>query len=387
MRYFFSLLILLGGFGLAWLLIATGPRLEPRPPESLIPLVRTQKVEAARVQFNTTTYGTVLPRAESELIPEVAGRVLEVSPNLVTGGFFSRDEVLLRIDPLDYEVAVRQAEASVARAGSELRNALRAHERQQDLARRELASESQQDDALNRLQVARAVLSEQEARLAKAERDLERTLVRAPYDGRVRSERVDVGQFVNRGARLATIYAIDFAEVRLPVHDHELEFIQLPLTSAAAAESEPLAEVTLRAGFGGREHSWQGRVVRTEGELDARTRMVNVIAEVPAPYRPRGDRPPLNVGLFVEAEIHGQEMDGLVVLPRAALRDGDTVYVVDEESRLRFREVRVLRIGEDKVYIEAGLAPGEEVCISQPGSVLDGMTVRSEGRSGEAGAE
>lgn len=385
MRLLVPLLIVLGGLGLAWLLLATGPRIEPRAPDSLVPLVRTVTANPTRVQFTATTFGTVVPSVEGELIPEVSGRVLELAPGLVAGGFFEKDETLLRIDSLDYELAVEQARAGVTRARSELGNARKGHTRQQDLAALELASESQQDDALNRLQVAVAALREQQARLAQAERDLVRTRVRAPFDGRVRSKRVAVGQFVNRGTPVATIYATDHAEVRLPVHDHELEFLDLPLTATDQLADLPRVEVTLSTVFAGRRHNWRGRVVRTEGELDTRTRMVNVIAEVPEPYRPVGDRPPLKVGLFVEAEIHGRQMDELVVLPRVALRERDRVYVVDADGRLRFRQVRVLRVDEDRVYVQSGLAAGERVCISPLGNVLDGMQVRSEPERQAAG--
>jgi RND family efflux transporter MFP subunit len=202
-----------------------------------------------------------------------------------------------------------------------------------------------------------------------------RTEIRAPYDGRVRNEKVDVGQFVNRGAAIAMIYATDISEVRLPINDQELAFIDLSLAAGGIDSNEPVT-VTLKADFAGAEHAWQGAIVRTEGELDPRTRMMHVVAQVQRPYEQSQGRPPLAVGLFVEAEIHGATFDDIVVLPRIALRPNSHVYIVDKEGKLRFRKVDVLRIVEEEVFIRAGLERGELVCISPLDTALDGMPVR-----------
>ncbi len=369
--------IALGGFACAGLLIATGPQVEPRPPDRVAPLVRAIEVAPETIRLRVSTHGTVMPRTESELVPEVSGRVVWMSPELVSGGFFEEGEPLLRIDPLDYEAALEQGRAAAARARSDLADARRDDARQRDLKAQGVASDAARDDAANRLAVAEASLREARAALARAERDLARTEITAPYQGRVRSERVDVGQFVGRGTPVATIYAVDLAEVRLPVHDEELAFIDLPLlrNGGAGEDGTPAVPVTLRARFAGTRHEWHGHVVRTEGELDPRTRMVHVVAQVPAPYA-QGDAPPLSVGLFVEAEITGAEAKGVVVLPRSSLRGAGQVLVVDEEDRLRFRDVDLLRVDADEILVRGGLARGERVCISPLESATEGMAVR-----------
>jgi RND family efflux transporter MFP subunit len=348
---------------------------EPQPPEILAPLVRVIEVEPTTVVLNVKAHGTVVPRTESELVPEVSGRVLEMSPSLVSGGFFAKGDMLLRIDPLDYEVALEQARAGLARATSDLANARKDDERQSDLRKQQATSDAQRDNAVNRLAIADASLREARARLSRAQRDLARSEVQAPYDGRVRSERVDVGQFVTRGVSVATIYAVDYAEVRLPVHDHELAYLELPLVYDGATPAKTVP-VTLRARFAGAPHEWQGEVVRTEGELDPRTRMVIVIARVAAPYAKLKGRPPLSVGLFVEAEITGAKAAGVVVLPRSALRGEDRVLVVNSDQRLRFRSVEVLRLERDEVYLSAGLERGERVLVSPLEGAVEGMRVR-----------
>ncbi|HJP51607.1 MAG TPA: efflux RND transporter periplasmic adaptor subunit [Pseudomonadales bacterium] len=382
MKRLLPFVILAAGFGLAAVLIVTGPQTVPRPPTVLPPLVRVLSANPTTVQLSSNTHGIVVPRTESELTPEVSGRVLAVSDALVSGGFFSKGQELLSIEPLDYEVALEEARARLARADSDLSNAKKTYSRQLDLARKQSASASQQDDALNRLRIAEATLKEAIARLSRAERDLSRTRIIAPYDGRVRSERVDVGQFVNRGNPIAMIYATDYAEVRLPIRDEELAFLNIPITNSGANGAEQ-PRVILRAEFAGKSHEWSGNVVRTEGELDPRTRMVNVIVSVSDPYAQDDNhaenRPPLSVGLFVEAEIIGARFDNTVKLPRSSLRERQQIYVVDAENRLRFRDVEVLRIVQDEVFIKSGLNEGDKVCISILSSPVDGMPVRLEG--------
>jgi multidrug efflux system membrane fusion protein len=367
--------IVVGGFGLAAVIIATGPELEHVPPPSNAPLIRVWEAHPQTVQMSSITHGSVLPRTESDLIPEVSGRVVSMSPSLVSGGFFKKGDVLLEIDPLDYEVALEQARAALASSKSEVTNARKAHERQLDLAKKQSTSESQRDDALNRMQFAEAAEREARARLSRAERDIERTRITAPFEGRVRSERVDVGQFITRGASVASIYSTDFAEVRLPIHDEELAFLELPLDGIDQG-SAPMPRAILRARFAGKEHQWEGLIVRTEGELDPQTRMVTVVAQVEAPYKTREGRPPLAVGLFVEAEIVGRVATDVYIVPRSALQANNQVYIINADNELVFRDVDILRLVDEDVYIRAGLESGEIVCLSTLSSAIEGMTVR-----------
>ena len=289
-------------------------------------LVRVITVEPETLSLKVRAEGTVAPRTESQLVPEVAGRVVEVSPSLAAGGFFEEGEALLKIEAREYDLAVIRANAAIAQAKLRL-----ATERQEaEVARKEWRALGQGEPnplVVREPQIAEALaaLASAEAALAQAKFDLERTVVRAPYAGRVRSKQVDVGQFVQRGAPVATLYSVDLAEVKLPIPDAELEFVNLPLAYRGAAESARGPAVTLTARFAGREHKWRGRIVRTEGEIDPATRMVHAIAQVEDPYAPGRDarRPPLAVGMFVEAEIDGRRVSNIVRLPRTALR-GDS---------------------------------------------------------------
>jgi RND family efflux transporter MFP subunit len=361
------------------LLVLTRPRAEPRPPQVTAPLVRAVRVAPQPVRYEVSAQGTVVPRTQSDLVPQVSGEVVWVSPALVSGGFFAAGEPLVRIDRGDYEAALERARAAVARAESEFARARTERQRQGELAERSVASQARIDDAENAFAVAEAELRQARAELEQAQRDLERTELRAPFEGRVREKSVDVGQFVNRGSPIAKLYAVDYAEVRLPVPDRELSYLDLDLRPRSGSDGDGAAtgpEVRLHAEFAGRQQTWSGQVVRTEGEIDPRSRMVNVVARVEQPY---GADPPLAVGLFVSAEIVGRRVEDAYVLPRSALREdeqGRRVLVVDDSDQLRFRRVEVLRAERDQVVIGAGLAPGERVVVSPLGVVVDGMQVR-----------
>jgi RND family efflux transporter MFP subunit len=355
-------------------LIARRPEVETQVPEPVPPLVRVTTVAPGAERWTVRSQGTVRPRTEVRLVAEVSGRVTEVSPALSAGSFFEAGEVLVRIDARDYQFAEAGAQADVARA----RLALARAEAEADVARREwddLGTGDASELALHgpQLAEARAAVAAAEAALGKARLDLERTEVRAPFGGRVRSERVDAGQFMNRAEELAVVYAVDRAEVRLAVRDAEL----------AALELESGPRVNLSADFAGAARTWIGRVVRSEGELDPKSRMVTLIAEVEDPYgvRTEGAGVPLAVGMFVQAEILGRTVEGVIVLPRSALRGADRVLVVDDDEQLWWRAVEVLRTEGERVYVGAGsggLAAGERVCLSPLATVVDGMHVRVE---------
>lgn len=358
---------------LAALLVATRPVLQPQTGARPLPSVRVL-VAAQRDQVLVVrSQGAVQPRTEAELVPEVSGRVVRLSPAMHAGGHFTQGEELLHIDDSDYRAGVGSAEAAVVRAGAEAEFARFESERLGTLQSRDLASRSQAENALRARRVAESGLKEAEVALARARLDLERTVIRAPFTGRVRSERLDTGQALVRGESVASIYATDYVEVRLPIADRQLAFLDPALLMGGALEPATAPKVVLRAEFGGRALSWEGRVVRTEGEIDARSRMVHVVARVENPEAP--GHPLLPVGLFVQAEIRGQTARGVIELPRAALRDGDRVLVVDAEDRLRFRAVEVLRADQDSVLVRSGIADGERVCVSPLQIVVDGMRV------------
>jgi len=361
----------------AFVLVATAPSVEHVEPDRAIPVVRTIEPRPESVRLTVRSQGTVAPRTESALIPEVSGRVVWVSPALVSGGFFESGETLLRIDPRDHEIAVERQRAVLLRAEGDLEYAASELARQRDLSERKIASTARFSEARRAGTAAEAAVTEARVSLEQAKRDLARTEITAPFEGRVRVENIDVGQFVSRGTSVATLYATDYAEIRLPVADHQLAYLKLPSLRGSSETEGP--KVRLHARFGGSRHEWSGRVVRTEGEIDARSRMVHVVARVEDPYRvEEGDpnKPPLAVGLFVQAEIEGPLAEGVIVIPRYAMRDSSHILIVDAEDRLQTRAVEVLRFDRDDALIRGALAPGERICVSALQVVVEGMQVK-----------
>ncbi len=378
LKVLLPLVVVVGAGLVAYGMFLSRPPVETQAPVIAPPSVRVQRVTFDSVTLTVTSQGTVQPRTSSQLVPEISGPVIEVAPSFAVGGFFEAGDVLLRIDPYDYQQAVITGRSQLAQAALRLAQ----EEAEAEVARREWQDLGRGDASaltLRQPQVedARASVAAAEAALDRAARDLERAEVKAPYAGRVQSKDVDVGQFVNKGNTVARIYAVDSAEIRLPLPDEELAYVDVPLSyRGATRRSSP--RVTISSNFAGREHTWDGRIVRTEGEIDPVSRMVHVVAEVRDPYAPGNDprRPPLSSGMFVEAEITGSTVNEVVILPWAALRGRDQVLIVDETNRLRFRDVEILRSTSDEVLIRAGLAEGEMVCISPLDTVTDGMVVR-----------
>lgn len=388
LRIALPVIVLAGAGLLTWQLIESRPVAEMRPPEIPPPLVETITAKYASETLRVETEGTVVPRSETQLVPEVAGRVIEVSPSLVAGGFFDEGEALFRLDSREYELAVTRARATVAQANLRLET-----ERQEaSLAEEEwelLGTGDPTPLALREPQIAeaQAALAAAEASLAQAEYDLERTTIRAPYAGRVRSESVDLGQFVSRGNAVATVYSVDAAEVRLPVPDRELAYVDLPLGYREEGEVESNAgpRVYLYAEFAGREHRWEGHIVRTEGEIDPQTRMVHAIARVENPYdrSANSTRPPLAVGMFVRAEILGPSSEPVISLPRTVMRGEDRVLVVDAEDRLRFRQVEIFRLERNRVLVSSGITENDRIVVSPLENAIEGELVRVQAVSAE----
>ena len=361
------------------LLYATRPTLERVEPERAIPTVRVVQAMPQTLRHLVRSQGTVAPRTEANLVAEVSGRVLWIAPSFASGGFFDVDAPLVRLDPRDYELALERAEAQLRRARSELDFAAAELARQEGLSTGGVASVSQLADARRAANVAEASQLDARAALEQSERDLSRTEIRAPFAGRIREANVDIGQFVNRGAPLARVYATDYAEIRLPIPDDQLAFLDIGPPRPGLPLDVDRAPVRLSAQFAGQLTEWNGYLVRTEGEIDQRSRMVNIVARVEDPYRSGATTAgvPLAVGLFVHAEISGPEVDNVIVVPRYAMHDGNHILVVDANDRLHRRTVEVLRIDRDEVLVVGPLAEGERVCLSPLQVVVEGMQVRA----------
>lgn len=366
---------------LSWKIVDSRELPEAMARESKPPVVRALIVEPTQVNLSVEALGMVTPRTETLLISEVAGRIEELSPGLASGGFFDEGELLLSIDDTDYIAAVEEATAALARAEA----ALAREEADAEVARRdwEVVSEGREASPLAlrvpQLKEARANLASAKARLEMARRDVERTKIRAPYAGRVRSRRVDVGQFAPLGTALAEIFAVDFAEVRLPVPHERLPLLDLALNEEFSTEGKG-PRVVLSAQFAGSLRTWDGHVERVEGAIDSKTQSVVLVVRVDDPYgrRSEGTSAPLLAGMYVEASIEGRFLERAVTLPRNAIRTDDTVLLLDSENKLEVRPVELFGTQGDAVVINSGLKSGERVITTPLELPVPGMSLRLE---------
>ncbi|MDO8861760.1 efflux RND transporter periplasmic adaptor subunit [Haliea sp. E1-2-M8] len=377
------------GFLLSWGLLVGKPEPEPEPlPAEAVPLVDVVSVEPRPLALDVTTQGTVRPVLAIDLVSRVAGRVEFVAPDFAAGSFFREDDPLVAIEDVDYRFAIARAASQVAaaeqRVAEEQGAALQAKREWRDLG-------SPAANALflrePQLASARAALKAAQADLEAAVLDLERTRIAAPFNGRISEKFVDVGQYVTPGTRIARVYATDAVEVRLPLTDGQVALLDLPL-HYRGDDAVELPAVTLRATFGNRDWEWQGRIVRTDANIDEDSRVLYAVAEVREPFArgPGGERPPLVPGMFVSATVAGRTLQGVSSLPRSALRSDTAVMLVDSRQQVVNRAVSVLQSEAGRVWVQ-GLQRGDRVIVREPTIMVAGMRVEAQEVARVAGAD
>lgn len=367
--------ILLAGIIATLALIKLKPAPEKKERPDMGALVETISVSLNdhRIQVHGT--GVVQPGQEVSITSQIGGKIVEVAPSLKAGGFFNKGEVMFRIETADYELAVEQATAGVARAELALATA----EGRAEIARaewRNLKGNAEPNPLTvhePQLKEARANLASARATLDQARLNLGRTVVAAPFAGRVRSESIGPGKVIKAGDIVAQLAGTGLAEIIVPLPVSELARLKVPRAGGAAAKGSP-AVVRLR--LNDRAVEWQGYLARSLGEVDEASRMARVVVAVPEPYA--ASRPmPLETGLFVEVVVLGKTLRQAAAIPRKALRENDTVWLLDNNSRLVVRKVEVLRREEETVYLGAGIAPGDMVVLTNFSGAADGMLLRA----------
>ena len=361
----FSVVIFIG-------LINNQPTLKTTVKEPVPVAVRALDIRLAPMQLRVSSEGNVQPSVETKLVAQVAGEVIELSSSLVAGGNFSKGDILLKLDPRDYEVALSRSQATLSRAQAERRFATEEITRIRSLYGDELASIAELQSAERLLAVANAASDDAAAAVKRASVDLERTVFTAPFNGRVRAEDVDIGQFLSKGAMIATLYDTDRLQVRLPLADAQLAYLDPSYAQTGISGEEP-ANVVLTANYAGDMQSWSAKLLRTEGDISTKSRFLHVIVAVTETLNSNGVRLP--VGLFVNAVIDGRTVDNLVSIPRSALRPDNSLMVIDDSDKLHFRDVSVFKLSDNDVLISEGLASGERISISPLQFVVEGMPV------------
>ena len=387
----FPILVLAACILLMVFLVKFGRQVQPVESEAYAPFVKVSEVQLVSKSLMVESQGTVVAATRIPLISELDGVVTEVSDAFREGGVFRKGEVLLRIDETDYKTMVAQARSQLAAARVQYETiqaeARLAHKDWKQMEGMELGSPSPLLFREPQLEGAKAALASAEAALEKAEKDLNRTLVRAPFTGRLVSKMADLGQFVRRGQELARIFDVSKVEIHLPVPVSELAFLDPSLSSLNPESPFDPIRVDLTADYAGKTHRWIGYVQRTGGEIDIRSRMITLIAVVEDPYgldpSSQESTAPLAVGMYVKARIHGRVLSAAFSLPRAAVMENDQVIVLDDSDRITFREVAIARYESSNALIMDGLKDGDRVCISRieipkPGSQVKPIESKSE---------
>jgi len=368
--------VLMAGIGAYVLLDATKPEPEKKeePPRALSVFVHS--VNRSDIPLKVTTQGEVRARTQVDIVAQVSGRIVEVSPEFIEGGVVKPGDPLVVIESTDYEFAVKSSRAQVAEAEVRLQQALA----DADVARKQLRdSKDPSPLALKKPQVAsaEASLRASEAILSQAETNLARTRISSPFNGRVVSKSVDVGQFVTVGTPIGRAFAHDVVEVRVPLNDQQLGSLGLPIGYVAEPGAALAVEIT--ATVAGKAQKWQGELTRLDASIDPTSRMLFGITEVRNPYGDGASQygMPLAVGLFVNAEISGRQLEDAYIIPRHALRAGNQVYVINGSGRLEIWDVEVTYSSSDEAVIGRGLEAGDNVVVSSIRNPIEGMALEA----------
>ena len=352
------------------LMIRLRPEAKFEEPKIIPQLVETMVAYPSEVGAKISSQGTIRPEHEIFVTSELSGKVTWVSKNFLDGAGFQIGDTLMKIEKRDYELALISTESSLFQA----RLALEREEAEANLASIEWKRVGKGDASSltlrePQLAQARAVLAAAEAAYEQSKRNLERTSIIAPFDGRVRKKMVDLGTNLIPGSRLADIYATASFEVRLPIADKDIPFIGIPL-DGTSIDPANRPEVRLSTSYGGDELNTKGSIVRSQSEIDPKTRMISVIATIPISNANSG----FKVGMFVNAEINGLSFPGVTVVPRSAVKDNMIWVVIDE--KLRRKSVEVIRFEKDFAFISDGLNKNDRILITRLSSYVDGMPVR-----------
>ncbi|MCW1914195.1 efflux RND transporter periplasmic adaptor subunit [Luteolibacter sp. GHJ8] len=374
LRILIPIVILCIGALAAWR--AGIPVEEPKPEPSAPQVLKTEILELQRTDFQVmlNSQGTVRAHFTTTLTPQVAGTISTVSANFEDGAFFKKDDILAELDPADFKVAVSAAESGLARAQAALIQE-EARAKQARLNWDDLGYEEEPSDLVLRIpqmKEAKANVDAAQADLEQALRNLDRTKIRAPFDGRVQKRVIGLGQAVGSSTPLGEIFATDFAEIRLPLSPRQLPFVRLP-----SKEGDPELKVTLRDALAGTDsQGWDAKIVRTEGALDEASRELFAIARIDDPFGVESGKRPLLIGQPVRATIQGVMLEDVFVLPRHALRGVNRIYLVDKlQPTIVRNQIEPVWSDEQVLVVRDGLEVGQWLSVTRLPYAPDGAPV------------
>ena len=367
---FLPVIILIFGLFMSFVISLT----EPKPNKGIeIPkptAVFYDNPQKKDVTLRVTTNGEVRSVTEINVIPQVSGRIIQVADEFIDGGNIKKGQPLIWIDDRDYRLATISAESRVAQAKKLL---------EREIAESELAKKDWEELGegeaspltlrIPQLEEARALLNAAEADLEKAKLNLERTVINLPFDGLIKKKNAGIGQYVNAGSILGSAFSTEKVLIPLPLTDTELSYLGLPLGYESKGYFDG-PKVVFRSYISRKNIEWSGRITRTSGSIDSQTRLVYAYAEVLNPY---DEDPPLAIGTYVDAEIEGNFISNGFILPIAAIKNDNEIYVIDQNSKLKIKKIEIVGTEEDKVIVKGDISELDMVVISTINTGYEGM--------------
>jgi len=385
-QFTLPVVVLLFFVGLTFWFVTHSPKSDRMPiPKASQLSVETKIVKPQQYVVHVPSFGSVKPRIQGELIAEVAGKITYVSDQFREGGYFQQNQVLLKIDPAEYQLEVRIAEAALNTA----KQAYVEEQAKADVAKQEWVLSGKRDSAASalalrkpQLATARASIDTAEAKLDMARLNLQRTVIKAPYRGRILKKYAEIGQVVGNGKKLADVFSTDYIEIRLPIKNKDLPFVNLPETTASRQQVPLQSPVIFTSDLLSQQQVWQGRLVRTESAIDDNSQQLHVIAQIDNPYSSNNDGLPLlKIGQYLNADITGKTVENAIIVPNSSIYQGSYLYTVDD-GKLQRRDISILWQNDQHALIGSGLAANDELVVTPIGQVVSGTRVLVLGKEG-----
>lgn len=374
------LIIISAGFVLMVVLMNSKTPPKKKPFQIKPVLVDVINVNNRDVQYTIKSQGEVKARTNSMLVAQVSGSIINKSDKFEVGGFFKKGDLLVQIDPAEYQISVAQARArlagDIARLAQEQARVKQA-EKEWALTGRSKKDAPRLALRIPNLQEAQANVDASQAELDKALLRLKRTRIVAPFDGMVKTKSADIGQYVNSGSQIADFFATDYAQVRLPLTEKDLAFIQLPKLANSA---KTRVEVEFKSRQGNQWVKRKGFIHHLEGIVDSHSRMHYAVAQIDDPYNLQGhpDFSDMEIGSFVYANISGRKAVNVISIPRSSIKGNDLVMVMTKDHKLAEKKVTIDRIQGDTVFVSAGLDNNDKVITTSLETAVIGMAVIDE---------
>jgi len=378
LQFTLPVLVLLFFVGLAFWFVTHSPKSDRMAKPKVSQLsVETTMVKPQQYVVHVSSFGSVRPRIQGELIAEVSGKITYVNDQFREGGYFQQDQTLLKIDPTQYQLEVRIAEAALNTA----KQAYIEEQAHADVAKQEWERSGRRSSAASavalrkpQLESALATIESAQAKLDMARLNLQRTTIKAPYRGRILKKFADIGQVVASGKKLADLFATDFIEIRLPIKNKDLPFVDLPEASTKSTNKDELPDVSFRSDLLAQNQVWHGKLIRTESAIDDASQQLNIVAQIDHPYAANNGMPQLKIGQYLDADITGKTVQNAIVVPNSSIYQGSYLYVV-EDGKLQRREISILWQNDQQALIGSGLAANDELVVTPIGQVVSGTKV------------